>query len=341
MVKITMKERRLGRTSLFITEMGFGGSGIGNLYRALDNRTSEETVKRAWELEIRYFDTAPHYGCGLSERRLGLALRDYPRQDYILSTKVGRLLRPRRETGRQAGDSFPSEDPFNRVYDYSYEGIIRSFEDSYQRLGSNQIEILFMHDIGRYTHGDKHNKLFKTAMESGYKALDQLRGQGLVKAVGLGVNEWQVCYESFRYADFDCFMLAGRYTLLEQEPLDIVFPECEKRGVSIIAAGVYNSGILVSGPGDHARYDYEVASPEIQRRAARIFEICGQYGIHPSAPALQFPLLHAVVSSVVVGMNSPRHVDENVANLQVEIPDDLWRELVSEKILREGSLPEV
>ena len=243
-----MKRRRIGRTSLDVTEIGLGGAAIGGLYRAVTRSSAEETFNAAWGAGIRYFDTAPFYGFGLSERRMGDFLRDHPRDSYVLSTKVGRLLRA--VPGDQVPDySYVEPLPFAVDYDYSYDGIMRSVEFSLARLGLNRIDILFVHDIGVYTHGEEANdRHFRALMEGGFRALEQLKSEGAISAYGLGVNEVQICLDVMEQAPLDCILLAGRYTLLDRAARRELLPLCEKTGTSLVIGGVFNSGILATGP---------------------------------------------------------------------------------------------
>ncbi|MGH8269017.1 MAG: aldo/keto reductase, partial [Steroidobacteraceae bacterium] len=238
-----------------IRPFGFGASSLGNLYRRVSDQVARDTVMACWASGIRYFDTAPYYGFGLSERRLGDALRELDRDDYLLSTKVGRLLRPAGRAREKHG--FDSPMPFDPVYDYSYDGVMRSFEASLQRLGLDRIDILYMHDIGALTHGERHEEVFAVAVGGGYRALDDLRRQGAVGAIGLGVNEVEVCEATLAHTDFDLFMIAGRYTLLHHQCLGFL-EKCRARGIGIIAAGVFNSGILATGTSGSQppHYDY-------------------------------------------------------------------------------------
>jgi D-threo-aldose 1-dehydrogenase len=241
-----MNRRRIGRTELKVTALGFGGAPLGNLFAPVEEADAAAAVAAAWRSGCRYFDTAPFYGYGLSERRMGEGLRGHPRAQYLLSSKVGRLMRPG-EHPSKASEGFRSPLPFHAVYDYSYDGVMRSLEDSYQRLGLDRIDIVLMHDIGRLTHGVRHSEVMKAAMGGGYRALEELRRNGQVGAIGLGVNEVAVCEEAMAAGDFDCFLLAGRYTLLEQAPLNGFFAACRDRGISIIIGGPFNSGIPPSG----------------------------------------------------------------------------------------------
>ncbi|HEX5055592.1 MAG TPA: aldo/keto reductase [Gammaproteobacteria bacterium] len=329
----------IGKTDVAVTRLGFGASTLGNLYRRVDDETARATATAAWDNGIRYFDTAPHYGFGLSERRLGDVLRE--REGYVLSTKVGRLLAPCPQAGDKMG--FCSPMPFESVYDYSYDAVMRSFEDSQQRLGLSRIDILYMHDIGRVTHGDRHEELFAVAMNGGYRAMSELRDQGLVRAIGLGVNEYEVCEQAMAHGDFDCFLLAGRYTLLEQEPLESFFPACSKRGISIVIGGPYNSGILATGTKSRQAltYNYESAPRAVVEKARRIEQCCDEYRVALAAAALQFTLGHPVVASVIPGLGNPERVAKTIDFAQTPIPGELWQELKRRGLLHaDAPVPE-
>ncbi len=317
-----------------VREIGLGTAPLGNLYHAISSEQADATVASAWAAGIRLFDTAPHYGQGLSERRLGDALRDRPRDDYRLSTKAGRLLVPAGHAGERHG--FRSPMPFDFRYDYSYDGIMRSYEDSLQRLGLDRIDILLVHDIGTMTHGENNSAHFQSLLDGGYAALRELRDSGQVKAIGLGVNEYEVCEQALRYGDYDCFLLAGRFTLLEQACLRHFLPLCQRRGVSLLIGGVYNSGILATGTrtAQAACYNYAPAPPDILARVARIEAVCEDYGVTLAAAALQFPLAHPSVSSVIPGLHSPAQVDQTLQLLHESIPADFWRTLKAQGLLQ-------
>lgn len=318
------QQRQIGKTGLSIDSLGFGCASLGNLYQAVSDQDSSELLETAWQSGFRYYDTAPHYGQGLSERRLGDMLRG---KEYTLSTKVGRLLRPSGHAAERHG--FASTMPFDISYDYSFDGIMRSFEDSIQRLGLDRIDMLFMHDIGGATHGEANSHHFPIAMDGGYKAMDELRSQGLVKAIGLGVNEHQVCEEAMEYGDWDCFLLAGRYTLLEQDSLDTFIPKCEQRNCSLIVGGAYNSGILATGTksADTVYYDYGPAPQHIIDKVTKLELLCDEYEIPLAAAALQFPLAHPAVVSVIPGMGNPRRVEQTLDLFNTDIPADFWSSL--------------
>ncbi|HSW70101.1 MAG TPA: aldo/keto reductase [Gammaproteobacteria bacterium] len=322
-----MKTRKLGNTDIELTELGFGGLAVGNLYRPTSQEEAYAAIKAAWHGGVRYFDTAPSYGYGLSERRIGDALREFDRSSYIISTKVGRLLIP---DGRpKTSDQYPGSLPFRIQYDYSYDGIMRSFENSLHRIGTHYIDMIYIHDIGRKTHGEAHDVMLKSLLESGYRALAELREQKVVRAIGLGVNEWEVCIELMPHMDLDCFMLAGRYTLLEQMVLQTFFPECQKRGISVIAAGPYNSGVLANGQ----NYNYAAADHKTMLRVNAIQKICDAYQIDLPHAALQFPLRHSQVVSVVAGARTEEQVALSVSYAQQQVPTRLWQSLKEADLL--------
>lgn len=327
--------RRLGRTSLSVTSMGLGGAPLGNLFAELADAEAHDTVTRAWQEGIRLFDTAPFYGHGDSERRMGEVLREYGRDGFVLSTKVGRLLEPC-PPDKVDGGQFAKTLPFRPVFDYSYDGVMRSFEDSLQRIATPRIDILFAHDLDAWTHGDEaaRDVRVREFMEGGYRALVELRDQGAVTAIGAGLNEWQACEFLARQGDFDCFLLAGRYTLLEQEALATFLPLCEERGIGIIVGGPYNTGILATGAVEGATYDYAPAAPEIMKRVGEIEAVCVRHGVGLASAALQFPLGHPAVAAVIPGARTPAEVAINVETFGREIPADLWAELKAKGLLR-------
>jgi D-threo-aldose 1-dehydrogenase len=320
-----MRRRRIGDTALEVTEISLGGAAIGGLYRAVPRESAEATIAAAWDAGIRYFDTAPFYGFGLSERRMGDVLRDKPRDSYVLSTKVGRLLRPVPED--QVPDhSYVEPLPFTVDYDYSYDGIMRSFEFSFARLGLNRIDILFVHDIGVYTHGEEANrKHFGDLMDSGLKALEELKSQGAISAYGLGVNEVQVCLDVMSRASIDCILLAGRYTLLDRDAVRELLPLCAKTKTSLVIGGVFNSGILATGPVPGAHFDYGPASPDVLDRVGRMEGIAKQHGIPLAAAAMQFPLNDPNVATVLIGTAKPASLTRNLDSLAVQVPQDAWK----------------
>lgn len=334
-VQATVREdfKYLGKTSLRMPRLGFGAAPIGNLYQAMSDAMAFETVDSALAAGIRYFDTAPHYGFGLSESRLANAIANH-RENLIISSKVGRLLVPTSATDyvRHGFANTPALEP---VFDYSYDAVMRSFESSLQRLHVNRIDILLAHDLGPLTHGDQHDYHFRTFMDGGYRAMHELRAAGLVTAIGLGTNEWQVCEQALAYGDFDGFLLAGRYTLLEQSACDSFLPLCAERGVSVILGGPFNSGILASGVSGAGPfyYNYEPAPQAIIQRVARLETLCKQFDIPLAAAALQFPGAHPQVCSVIAGLASPQQVVQAMQWMQHDIPAEFWSVLREQELL--------
>lgn len=326
---------RNGQTLAF-TELGMGTAPLGNLYRALDEATAQGALQAAWDVGCRFFDTAPLYGLGLAETRLNGFLRGRPRDAYILSTKVGRLLTVCAAEERTGIGKFFDTPSRREIYDYSYDGVMRSLEDSFERLGIDRIDVVLCHDVDIFTHGSKEasDARIREFMEGGYKALHKLRHQGVIAAIGAGVNEWQVCETMARAGDFDLFLLAGRYTLLEQEALDSFLPLCVERGIGVVLGGPYNSGILASGPRLGAFYNYDPAPPEILDRVRRIEEVCQAHGVALIEAALRFPLGHPAVISVIPGAQSADEVRRNAQIIGASIPPALWAALKSEGLLR-------
>lgn len=315
-----MDKRRIGTTALDVTEISFGGAAIGGLYRACSRDAAMETLQTAWDAGLRYFDTAPFYGFGLSERRFGDFLRYKPRDSYVLSTKVGRLFRPVPED--QVPDhSYVDPLPFALDYDYSYDGIMRSVEFSYARLGLNRMDILFVHDIGAYTHGVEKTKLhFRQLMDGGLKALDELKTSGTISAYGLGVNEVQICLDVLNRAPLDCILLASRYSLLDRSAEAELLPLCRQRQTSLIIGGVFNSGILATGPVQGAHFDYQPADKDILERVDAMEKIAAEGGYPLAAAAFQFPLHEPVVASVLTGTAKPANLTRNLELLEIPVP---------------------
>ncbi len=303
--------------------LGFGAASLGNLYRVIDDATAEHAVKAALDAGIRHFDTAPHYGQGLSERRIGRVLTASGKP-YILSTKVGRILEPiSPPSSGTERHGFVDGDPFEPRFDYSYDGVMRSFDDSVRRLGRARVTTLLAHDIGRVTHGDAHEKHLRDFLDGGYRAMRALKDQGVIEAIGLGVNEWQICEDILAHVDLDVVLLAGRYTLLEQTALDSFLPLCLARKVKVLAGGPFNSGILSGGD----TYNYAPAPQDVRDRVAHLRTICTNHGVPLRAAALQFPLRHPAVDYVIAGMASAAEVADNVALLATQIPASLWDEI--------------
>ena len=328
-----LNRKPLGRSGLNLSVLGFGGTALGNMYTAISEREAIETLDAAYASGLRYYDTAPLYGHGLSELRLGSALRRFSDADIVVSTKVGWRLKPTFGAPSGAG-LFQNVTAFSRFNDYSYDGAMRSFEDSLNRLGAERVDIALIHDVDRRNQGDRQPEVFRAAMAGAYKALVALREQGVIKAIGCGLNEWQACRQFAEAGDFDCFLLAGRYTLLEQESIDSFLPLCERRGIGIVLGGPFNSGILASGAVKGAWFDYAPATEPVLAKVAAIEAICARHNVPLKAAALQFPLHHPCVASVIPGTRSPAELAENLRMLSTPIPAQLWLDLKSQALLR-------
>ena len=319
--------RRLGRTSLRVTILGLGCASIGGHRIPVNRETAEAIVRAAWAGGLRYFDTAPFYGFGQSERCVGDALRSASRDELVLSTKAGRLLRPR------AGPATPCHHhpmPFDLMFDYTYDGIMRSFEDSLQRLGLARIDILWAHDLGARQHGaDAHPEIMRRFRVGGYRAMEELRRSGVVKAIGIGVNEREVLLDAMEWGAWDAFVLAGRYTLLEQQGLDDLFPKCLRSGISIVIGAPHNTGILAG----RNSWNYRPAPPEIVERVNAIRVVCESHGVPLIAAALQFPLAHPVVAAVLPGPATVQEVKADSRLLRYPIPPGLWADMRTARLL--------
>lgn len=331
--------RSIGGSELKLTELGFGAAPIGNLYRPISDSDAADTATAALEAGIAYFDTAPYYGFGLSERRIGDVLRGV--EPVVVSSKVGRLLKADsavRGYGQRHGYCSPM--PFEPLYDYTFDGVMDSWEASLQRLGLARIDILYVHDIGRSNHGDRHTLTFRELTDGGgFRALEQLRAGGAIQAFGLGVNETAVCLEAMAHTHLDVILLAGRYTLLEQAALDALLPACSQAGTSIVIGGPYNSGILATGTQHDGtlHYNYGPAPNSIVERVRRIEAVCERYGVPLAAAALQFPLAHPQVASVIPGLVSRQQVERTLMLYRATIPGLFWQELQSQGLLHRNA----
>lgn len=309
--------------------MGFGGAPLGNLYRKISDQDAQAALAMAYQKGIRYFDTAPQYGLGRSEQRFGIGLRNMARDQLLLSTKIGRLLvdcAPEEVTP----EAFVDVPQKKIVFDYSYDGVMRSYQASQERLGGQQADILLVHDVCAFSQGSQaasDARVRELFDQGGYQALAELRDNGDITAIGAGVNEWQVCERLLQEADFDCFLLAGRYTMLEQDALQSFLPLCEKKDVGIILGGPYNSGILATGAIEGAKYNYGPAPDWVLQRVRQIEAICQAHQVPLIAAALQFVLGHPVVKTVVPGAVNADEVSANIALLEQDIPDSLWSDL--------------
>lgn len=323
--------RRLPRVPLAMSVLGFGSAPIGDLYAVLDDATAIGAAERAADLGITYFDTAPYYGQGLAEHRLGTALRRHAGAPPVVSTKVGRLMKPAPK-GRTTG--YLGGHPFDVVHDYGYDAAMRSLEHSLLRLGRASVDILYIHDADAWTHGPVEGpKRYAEAMGGAYRALHDLRRQGVVKAIGVGTNDPDYAARFLTDGDFDCILLAGRYSLLEQPALDTVLPIATRKGVGVVLGGVFNSGILATGPVPGAKYNYAEAPADVLARVSKLERVCHRHGVPLATAALQFCLGHPAVTSIVLGAVSAAEVERNVASLGAAVPADLWRELKHEALL--------
>jgi D-threo-aldose 1-dehydrogenase len=318
--------RAIGRTGLFASALGFGGAALARIPGDRANETASATMRAAWEAGIRYFDTAPQYGRTLSEQRLGAGLWSHARDAFVLSTKVGRVMLPTGAAPER--DSFYSGAlPFVAKYDYTYDGVMRSFEDSLQRLGLNRIDLLLVHDLTGRHHPDA-GELARYEAElfegGGYKALAALREQKVIHGIGAGLNSWRQCEHLALRGDFDVFLLAGHYTLLDQDAQTSFLPMCARTGVGVILGGVYNTGILVTGTAGNPQYDYRPANEEVKARVAAIESVCREFDVPMAAAALQFPLHHPAIATVIPGMSTPEEVSSNVAYMETRVPNELY-----------------
>jgi D-threo-aldose 1-dehydrogenase len=324
---------------LQFTELGFGGAPLGNLYRPMTEKEARMTLEAVWATGCRYFDTAPLYGLGLSETRLNGFLRPKARDSYLVSTKVGRLLdlcEPQKRSGQGAFFETPAR---RERFDYSYDGVMRSLEFSLERLGLDHVDIVYGHDVDVATHGGKEaaDLRIKEFMSGGYRALDRLRASGAVKAIGAGINEWQIAERLAHAGDFDVFLLAGRYTLLEQEALTSFLPLCEEKKIAVVIGGPFNSGILATGVKADAHYNYGPAPDEVKDRVRRIQHICKSFKVGLPEAALRFPLGHPAVVSVIPGAQRASEVRRNAAMMAAKLPAALWRALKAENLLRDDA----
>lgn len=340
----TTELRKVGNTDLSVTALGVGSAPLGGLYAPVATSDAVAMLNAAWDAGIRYFDTAPMYGNGRSEHLVGQVLREKMDggRNFALSTKVGRLM-----TTQRAGRQLPPEPPknpldpgwynglpFREVFDYSYDGVLRSFDDSQQRLGFTNPDILYVHDIGEVTHASLHEHHWTALTKGGgFKALSELRAAGDIKGFGLGVNEWQVIRDALNETDLDCSMLAGRYTLLDQDAAKEFLPLAQKRGMALVIAGVFNSGILASTTPGRRKFNYADAPEDVIARADRLREICNSFDVPLPAAALQFPMRHPATTCVVIGAKTAAQVMTNVEWFEQSIPEDLWSALESEGLI--------
>ncbi|MEX0280550.1 MAG: aldo/keto reductase [Arenibacterium sp.] len=336
----TRRWDRHGSGGLTFTELGLGTAPLGNLYRAISEEAAQEVFEAAWDAGVRYFDTAPLYGLGLSETRLNHFLRGKPRDEYVLSTKIGRLLEAATEETRDGHGKWFDVPARKEVYDYGYDATLRSVEFSLERLGVDRVDILFAHDLDIFNHGSQAvlDAKMHELMEGGYKALLKLREESTISAFGAGVNEWQSCQWLAERGDFDIFLLAGRYTLLEQEALDSFLPLCVERDIGVVIGGPYNSGVLATGAHEGAYYNYDPAPKHVLDRVSEIETVCDRHDVRLVDAAFQFPLRHPAVVSVIPGGQGLAEMQSNIRAADAAIPDAFWSELKANNLLREDAV---
>jgi D-threo-aldose 1-dehydrogenase len=332
-------KRRLGRTDVHVTQFGFGAAPLGDLFTRVPDEQAMAVQQAAWDAGVRYFDTAPWYGRGQSEHRIGRFLYTKPRDEFVLSTKVGRVLKSPRRAGAFDTGFWTGGLHFDHVFDYSYDGVMRSFEDSLQRLGMNRIDLAIIHDLDfrHHIHAEKVSAYMAQLATGGWRALEELRDAGVIRGIGCGINELGMIPRFLDLFDLDFFLIALRYTLAEQDTLDRELPYCSERNVGVVIGGVFNSGILASGAVPGAKYNYEDATPEQMELVRRLDAVCRRHGVTMAAAALQFPLGHDCVASVIPGAVAPEQVAANLRHFSHPIPADLWAELKHEKLLREDA----
>jgi D-threo-aldose 1-dehydrogenase len=323
--------------------LGFGGAPLGNLFRAMPDDVAEDLVRHAYANGSRYFDTAPHYGHGRSEKRLGAGLADAPRDSFLLSTKVGRILEARADAPRDQ-HGYVDTAAYGQRYDYTGEGFLRSLDDSRERLGRGRVDIVYVHDIDVETHGETHARRLADTLQSGLPALAQLKARGTIAGFGLGVNHVDICLDVLRHADLDVILLAGRYTLADQSALRELLSECQRRGTAIVLGGPFNSGILASGSrpagGSPPYFDYGPAPAHVVARVAAIERICAQFDVPLAAAALQFPRAHPAIACVIPGVRTLAEFDQNLRLASHPIPPAFWRALREHDLVaREAPLP--
>ncbi|MCF4123940.1 aldo/keto reductase [Methylobacterium sp. SyP6R] len=324
--------RRHARTGLTLTALGLGGAQMGGLFQATRLDEAAGAFRAAWDRGVRTYDTAPFYGFTRAERRLGTLLTEEPRDAYVVSTKVGRVMVPDPSVGPME-EGYAEPLPFRPTFDYSHDGVLRSFEASQQRLGILDPDILYVHDIGRVTHGERHAETWEQLTAGGgFRALTRLREEGAVRAIGLGVNEWEIVAEAIRVADLDLCMLAGRYTLLEQDSLGLM-DECARRGIGIAVAGAFNSGLLAG----QTTYNYAEAPPALVARTEALRAACAEEGVRLEAAALQFPLLHPAAVTVVTGARNAAQVEANAAWFADPIPEGFWARLKARGLIHDAA----
>ena len=330
-----MQKRKLGNTNIHLSSLGFGAAPIGDLFENLDERSCYNILENAYNSNFNLFDTSPFYGNGLSEHRTGNFLKTIDEESYFLSTKVGRYLTPEKNQNIDRG-AWAGGLNFKLNLDYSYDGAMRSFEQSLLRLAVSKIDICLIHDVDKFTFGNEVDYYFKLAMNGAYKAIQKLKEEKVIKAIGVGLNDADICAKFANEGDFDCMVLAGKYSLLEHESaLNDFFPIVNKNNIGIILAGVFNSGILAKGIGDNVTYNYDKIPNHIRDKYIIVSEVCDRYNVPVPAAALQFSYANKLISSMILGMDRIEQIQQNISFFNHSIPDDLWNELIEKKIIDE------
>ena len=330
-----MQKRKLGNTNIHLSSLGFGAAPIGDLFENLDERSCYNILENAYNSNFNLFDTSPFYGNGLSEHRTGNFLKTIDEESYFLSTKVGRYLTPEKNQNIDRG-AWAGGLNFKLNLDYSYDGAMRSFEQSLLRLAVSKIDICLIHDVDKFTFGNEVDYYFKLAMNGAYKAIQKLKEEKVIKAIGVGLNDADICAKFANEGDFDCMVLAGRYSLLEHESaLNDFFPIVNKNNIGIILAGVFNSGILAKGIGDNVTYNYDKIPNHIRDKYIIVSEVCDRYNVPVPAAALQFSYANKLISSMILGMDRIEQIQQNISFFNHSIPNDLWNELIEKKIIDE------
>lgn len=330
--------RRIGKTDLMVTTLGFGSAPLGDLFELLSEQRAQDILQAAWDVGVRYYDTSPFYGHGKSEQRLGYFARQKPYQEYAISTKVGRVFKATNNIETFKSDLWAGPLPFEFYYDYSYDGIMRSFEDSLTRTGLHDIELLLIHDLDHLFHNEiQFQARINQLVTSGWRALEELKSAGMIRAIGAGINKGGFIPRFLDLFPLDFFILAMPYTLLDQKALDDEFPRCEEAGATVVIGSVFASGILATGAVEGALYAYAPAPPDIMEKTRRIQTVCERHGVPLPAAAMQFLLGHPVISAVIPGALKPEHLHANIGHFQHPIPSELWAELKHERLIREDA----
>jgi D-threo-aldose 1-dehydrogenase len=320
-----LEKKILGSTGLEVTRLGLGCAALGGLFGDIPDEQAHAVVQQALDLGLNLFDTAPLYGSGKSEHRVGHVLSQIPRDSFVLCTKVGRVLDPVEPGDDRGQDIYDNPPPFKPVFDFSRDGVMRSFEESLQRLQLDRVDVIHIHDPDNHYQG---------AISGAYPAIASLREQGLISGVSAGMNQWEMLADFGRDGDFDCFLLAGRYSLLEQESLDELLPLCAEKNIGILAGGTYNSGILAKGAKEGAKFNYVDAPAEVIAKARQLEQVSERHQVNIKAAASQFALAHPVITAIIPGTRRPERVVENFDLLKEEIPADYWAELKAEGLVR-------